>query len=37
MDKAQLAAAETSQRWATTTSGTLNWERLGADTSFRCR
>ncbi|MGA9863454.1 MAG: DoxX family protein [Terriglobales bacterium] len=29
MDKAQLAAAETSQRWATTTSGTLNWERLG--------
>lgn len=29
MDKAQLAGAETSQRWATTRSRTLNWERLG--------
>jgi len=29
MDKAQLAASETSQRRATTTLGTLNWERLG--------
>ena len=29
MDKAQPAASETSHRWATTTSGTLNWERLG--------
>jgi len=29
MDKAQLPAAEISQRWATTTSGVLNWERLG--------
>jgi uncharacterized membrane protein YphA (DoxX/SURF4 family) len=29
MDKAQPAASETSLRWATTTSGTLNWERLG--------
>jgi len=29
MDKARLAAAEISQRWATTTSGMLNWERLG--------
>jgi putative oxidoreductase len=31
MDKAQPAAGETSQRWATitTTSGTLAWERLG--------
>jgi hypothetical protein len=28
MDKAQPAAAETSQRWATATSGTLNRERL---------
>ena len=29
MDKAQPAASETSHRWATTTSGTLNRERLG--------
>ncbi len=29
MDKPQLAGAETSQQWATTTSGTLNWEWLG--------
>src|SRR5208282_6278525 len=29
MDKAQPVASETSHRWATTTSGTLNWERLG--------
>src|ERR1022692_2282662 len=29
MSKAQPAALETSHRWATTTSGTLNWERLG--------
>ena len=29
MDKAQPAASETSHRWATTTSGTLNWERVG--------
>jgi uncharacterized membrane protein YphA (DoxX/SURF4 family) len=29
MGKAQPAASETSHRSATTTSGTLNWERLG--------
>jgi uncharacterized membrane protein YphA (DoxX/SURF4 family) len=29
MDKAQLGASETSQRRATTTSGTFNWERSG--------
>ena len=29
MGKAQPAAPETSHRWATTTSGSLNWERLG--------
>lgn len=29
MDEAQPAASETSHRWATITSGTLNWERLG--------
>ena len=29
MYQAQPAASETSHRWATTTSGTLNWERLG--------
>ena len=34
MDKARLAAAEISQRWATTTSGMLNWERLGVLYAF---
>jgi uncharacterized membrane protein YphA (DoxX/SURF4 family) len=29
MGKAQPAASETSHRWATTTSGSVNWERLG--------
>ena len=30
MDKAQLPAGVILQRWTTTTSGTLNWKRLGA-------